>query len=1322
MALIMVFSMVQGAFPVLQGASAATISGTGTAYDPLVIDNNIPVSYGSINPGMSVLDKGWDDAPWIKMNKPMGNPQSNKNTGANFKILYDENYLYVLTQVFDTNIDVSAGPNYNQDSVEVFVDARNDKTANRGYKDTDFQFRVSATNVASFDHGGSTRLISATRTVTTGAGATYTTGVGAAYNPNDAGYMVESIFYIGDLVKLTGGIQLGFDMQINNGINSNRSGQWFWYDGTGNQWQRPALFGTIVLQNKPASVPARVDKLPLFQNIIAAQKVDKSVYDNSSIIDAPLVAANDIYFNKPNATQAEVDAATKTLADALFALNRPGAWPDPKKLPKIQTLPDLFTFMDGSRVQTQDDWTKRQQEISSLAQYYQYGYRQPAPTVSQETFTRSGNTLNGSITINGVTVTFSSAIALPSSSTDKTKYPNGVPVVVGGSGATYTNAGIATAGYSTGTWSDEAQTTGNYWKLFPFKANDPKFDTSCIMAWAWGYSRVVDGLLALKSDGTPLFPEINPKGICVTGFSINGKFALAAGAFDDRTAVTIPCNSGEGGVANWRYLYNGKYYDPNIYNDDSSRSYTYFYGRSWNINKDAAPGGDNSAQGIYYEYIKNLAGGHPGWFARIFADFQEPSQDAAVRLPYDQHSIVALCASKGRSIIIEGGFQDWGTNPQGMDVTFQAARKAWDFNGDPHGIAITFDKGGHGQTTPELNDIMKFINYRVNGTGSFDPKWQTDPYVDYDPTTAPWVTPKQPLNVTATADTVTVGDCFDVSAAFPNLKGTSMAAVTFVYDQSKFEYIGNPGADAKQTSKISGVDCLDFRNTNGNAKLTLMIPGSNALNLAKLSFRAKERANLKSDSPIMVDAQYIAAIDGGTSRYFMEALGSTGAINNSTVFDNKQTMLVNLADAISANPDIAKVDIAVTAIQGGTYDIPSSNVGNYSARVAWLQQAVNSNIPAGNGSVATVTFDYGYKISVTKGSVTSPATITVTLQPINDDVHTPAATPTPAPVATSTPTPAPSATPTPAPAATPKPTATPAPAPTPTPTPTVSDILEKAITQALTTANVDSETKQDIAALVKAQDVKSVVAAVKDIIADLKDATSKNVVANSAALAAAKVGDTDLNVNKLKATNGTVTAKLDTNTINGIIGKAKAVDTIDQIVAAYEKKAKTDVAYDSKISINIPQVTGAKTVGLTLPKALVAGAAKAVDEVQINSQVLSVSVAMSSLTKLASDNVTVSATKTTAPSAATKKIAGNSPVYTVSCVAQTGSKTTNITTVVAANTFVIPVDTSKIKTATITVKCVVNGKVVETVTAAVDKKTGTVIFDSRHFGDFVLGI
>ncbi|NMA74066.1 MAG: S-layer homology domain-containing protein [Bacteroidales bacterium] len=103
-------------------------------------------------------------------------------------------------------------------------------------------------------------------------------------------------------------------------------------------------------------------------------------------------------------------------------------------------------------------------------------------------------------------------------------------------------------------------------------------------------------------------------------------------------------------------------------------------------------------------------------------------------------------------------------------------------------------------------------------------------------------------------------------------------------------------------------------------------------------------------------------------------------------------------------PDEELVSVAISAIQGGTYEIPAKNQANQRAKTAWVQSAVNALIPEGNGSVATVIYDNGYKVSVTKGQITKSVTINVTMEEREEsDFEPPSSyvskpTPTPKPI------------------------------------------------------------------------------------------------------------------------------------------------------------------------------------------------------------------------------------------------------------------------------------------------------------------------------------
>ena len=66
--------------------------------------------------------------------------------------------------------------------------------------------------------------------------------------------------------------------------------------------------------------------------------------------------------------------------------------------------------------------------------------------------------------------------------------------------------------------------------------------------WAWGLSRLIDGLQQLGPEVT----KIDTRHIGVTGCSYAGKMALYCGAFDERIALTIAQEPGGSGTW-WRW-------------------------------------------------------------------------------------------------------------------------------------------------------------------------------------------------------------------------------------------------------------------------------------------------------------------------------------------------------------------------------------------------------------------------------------------------------------------------------------------------------------------------------------------------------------------------------------------------------------------------------------------------------------------------------------------------------------------------------------------------------------------------------------------------
>ena len=95
------------------------------------------------------IDAAWADANTIDVNTySMGNGAT-----AVSKMLWDENYLYVLTEVTDPVLSVASANAYEQDTVEVFFDENNHKSTS--YETDDIQCRVNYENEKTVTDGRS---------------------------------------------------------------------------------------------------------------------------------------------------------------------------------------------------------------------------------------------------------------------------------------------------------------------------------------------------------------------------------------------------------------------------------------------------------------------------------------------------------------------------------------------------------------------------------------------------------------------------------------------------------------------------------------------------------------------------------------------------------------------------------------------------------------------------------------------------------------------------------------------------------------------------------------------------------------------------------------------------------------------------------------------------------------------------------------------------------------------------------------------------------------------------------------------------------------
>jgi hypothetical protein len=213
----------------------------------------------------------------------------------------------------------------------------------------------------------------------------------------------------------------------------------------------------------------------------------------------------------------------------------------PSSFPANALLPDPFTRLNGTRITAKSDWTCRREEILQLAEKFAYGTKPAKPASATGTVSRSNITVN--VTDQGRSASFSASVQLPSGSG-----PFPAVVVVAGLGAdtaTILASGVAIINYNPFAVGNEGTPRNNKQGAF-YSIYGANSGTGLLMAWAWGVSRMIDviqqfGGGILKADA-----------VGVTGCSRFGKGAFVIGAFDQRIALTMPIESGSGGVPIFR--------------------------------------------------------------------------------------------------------------------------------------------------------------------------------------------------------------------------------------------------------------------------------------------------------------------------------------------------------------------------------------------------------------------------------------------------------------------------------------------------------------------------------------------------------------------------------------------------------------------------------------------------------------------------------------------------------------------------------------------------------------------------------------------------
>ena len=335
---------------------------------------------------------------------------------------------------------------------------------------------------------------------------------------------------------------------------------------------------------------------------------------------------------------------------------------------KTEALPDPLEWSDGSsRITDFKDWTLRRGEIAKEIQHYEIGTK-PVVDPSAVKARMDGDTLKVDVTVNGATLSLSALISYPK--TGEAPYP----LMIGTSGialpkSLFEKRPIATMIYREAQVNNYSQFGARFGKKPAGRGNydfdrlypDLK-DNGAYSEWAWGLSRLIDGLQQLGPEVT----KIDTRHIGVTGCSYAGKMALFCGAFDERVALTIAQEPGGGGAAAWRKSHESKVRVEDIDKTD------------------------------YHWFLESQKTNFSG--------------DSVYRLPYDQHELCALVCP--RALLLLGNPDYEWLADDSMLPSAQAARKVWDAFGiaDRMGWSIV-DGHGHCQLPQsQFPEVQAFID------------------------------------------------------------------------------------------------------------------------------------------------------------------------------------------------------------------------------------------------------------------------------------------------------------------------------------------------------------------------------------------------------------------------------------------------------------------------------------------------------------------------------------------------------------------------------------------------------------------------------------
>jgi len=315
-------------------------------------------------------------------------------------------------------------------------------------------------------------------------------------------------------------------------------------------------------------------------------------------------------------------------------------------------LPDPLATRTGGRVTTRDEWTARRAEILEFFRQHVYG-RSPGKPAHLEfrVLEEQPNAMEGAATLRRVAVMsthqsrahrFEITLFLPNASQGRApvflllnnRPPGNVDPTRQEKSGFWPAEQVIARGYGVAALQvgdlapdDKLRFRQAVIELFEGTTEGPRPADAwgALAAWAWGASRALD---YFETDS-----RVDATRVAVVGHSRGGKAALWAGAEDERFAMVVSNESGQGGAALSRRNFG--------------------------------------------ETVARITEAFPHWFAGNYASFGG-REDA---LPVDQHMLLALIAP--RLLYVASADEDLWADPRGEYLSQVHASLVFALWGDP---------------------------------------------------------------------------------------------------------------------------------------------------------------------------------------------------------------------------------------------------------------------------------------------------------------------------------------------------------------------------------------------------------------------------------------------------------------------------------------------------------------------------------------------------------------------------------------------------------------------------------------------------------------